>query len=292
MSKKSIKILLILIVLCFFVYKFFDIANTSFSLKKYNMFLNRFLSKEDDKFARDYIELLRERDIDTAASLFNPLYKPADMQLKLSEWADFYNKNEIISMEPTGYYSTSRVDGNNKVTRTSVWYQMQFKEKWAQISVITETESVSGKRTVIGLHYYPISNSLVEINKFNLYNKSLLHYTYFVLAIIMPLFILYLLLICVEIDIKRKWLWFITILICVGKANLNWTTGKVFFQILNFYISFPPCAGITQVSPYAPVIITISLPLGAMIFLAKLYKDKKKKKKEIIKSNIENPSKI
>jgi hypothetical protein len=59
-------------------------------------------------------------------------------------------------------------------------------------------------------------------------------------------------------------LWIIFILIGLAKLNLDWTTGQMGFRLIAFQI---PGAGISKMGLYAPWILSVSVPLGAILFL-------------------------
>lgn len=86
------------------------------------------------------------------------------------------------------------------------------------------------------------------------------------LAILVPLFTLYALILCIRTKIeKKKWLWVIFVLAGIASFSVDWTTGQwrivpLSFQLLGAGASAPP---------YGPWVISVSLPLGAIIFLLK-----------------------
>jgi hypothetical protein len=78
-----------------------------------------------------------------------------------------------------------------------------------------------------------------------------------------PVFIVVSTIVCIRTPIpRRKWLWIIFILVGFGQFELNWTTGdarlKLGIQLLG--------AAATWLGPYAPMILSVSLPVGAAVF--------------------------
>jgi hypothetical protein len=62
---------------------------------------------------------------------------------------------------------------------------------------------------------------------------------------------------------RRKWLWILFILFGVGKFSVNWTTGQWGIALLVvqlFSVS-------SQAEFFGPWIISVSLPIGAILFL-------------------------
>jgi hypothetical protein len=94
--------------------------------------------------------------------------------------------------------------------------------------------------------------------------KNLLQYVTLSFAILIPIFTLYVLVLCIRTKMeKRKWLWIIFIIIGIGKFTVNWTTAQWQFAPLSFQFF-----GASAFAPmYSAWLISISLPLGAIVFL-------------------------
>ena len=61
-----------------------------------------------------------------------------------------------------------------------------------------------------------------------------------------------------------KWLWIIFILVGFCVLSLNWSTGEVAIQIVTIRV---PVVTPGRAGPYAPWTLTVSVPLGAIVFL-------------------------
>jgi len=174
-----------------------------------------------DNLARDFFKALHQRNYGKIKTLLSPRILKPDMEANLETLASFLDKGRPISLEVAGWQVTKFK--NEKQTR--VTYQYQFKDSWLLASVLIE--SVSGKQSIMGIQMNPIPKSLQEKNKFTLSGKKAPHYIFLALAVIVPIFILYSLVLCVRIKTKRKWLWIIFILFGIGNLTLNWTTGQI-----------------------------------------------------------------
>jgi hypothetical protein len=118
--------------------------------------------------------------------------------------------------------------------------------------------------TIDGFNVQPIKDSLENMNKFTFDGKGALYYLVFSLAIAIPVFIIYTTVLCARTKIeKRKWLWLIFILCGLTNFSLNWTTGEWRFLPMQFELLG---AGFFSV-PYGPWILSVGLPLGAVVFL-------------------------
>ena len=121
-----------------------------------------------------------------------------------------------------------------------------------------------GHEKLIGFHFQPLSDRLEHLNKFSLNGKPVLNYLMLLLAVLIVIFVLATLLACIRTRIpKRKWLW--CIFVCLGFVgiSLNWTNGVVSIDPIRVYI---PGVTVTAASPYAPWVITVSVPIGAILF--------------------------
>jgi hypothetical protein len=84
-------------------------------------------------------------------------------------------------------------------------------------------------------------------------------------AIFVPLITLWALVSCVRTKLKgRKWPWVLFILLGIGKFAVNWTTGAWEFAPISVQLF-----GASATAPfYGPWTVAVSLPLGAIAFLA------------------------
>jgi hypothetical protein len=218
----------------------------------------KFTSPEDETIATNYIALLRQRQ-------FGPIEKDVDPSLKsvftqdlLEKMADAIPRQDLVSVKVVGA-NAFHGDGINKV---NLAFEYEFQTNWLLINVATQKKD--GVLTIIGFHIHPLPDSLENLNKFTLAGKNFLQYATLAFAILIPLFSLYALVLCIRTKIKkRKWLWIIFILIGIGSFTVNWTTGQCHVQPLSFQLlgasSFAP--------PFGAWLISVSLPLGAILFL-------------------------
>ncbi|MBQ0945532.1 hypothetical protein KAK07_19490 [Ideonella sp. 4Y16] len=117
------------------------------------------------------------------------------------------------------------------------------------------------------MHVTPRSTSLEAENAFTFDGKSALHYAVLVLAVGIPLFVVYALIACVRTQIpKRKWLWLLFVAVGMVQFRFNWTTGA--WGVHPFSVALLG-AGFAKAGPVAPYIFTLAFPLGAFVFLMK-----------------------
>ena len=108
--------------------------------------------------------------------------------------------------------------------------------------------------------------SVVRANAFTLENKSPLQFGFLALAVLSPLIVVIALIsLARSMRVRRKGLWMVGMVIGVGAMTMNWTTGAVALHPL-----FVDPFGLWVLhadTPAAPWILTVSLPLVALIYL-------------------------
>lgn len=236
--------------------------------------MKRMTPKEDEAISRKYVDELRHDRFDDIEQDMDPGLKESSLRSKLISMAAMFPAQEPISSKVVGFRTST-----GPVHRTEVTLEYEFPDKWLLASVVTEKNG--GGRTIVGFHVTPIEDSLENVNRFTLVNKGASQYGVLLLAILAPVLSLYSLLRCIMADMgKKKWLWLIFILLGVGKLSVNWTTGQLFFMLLA--IQAPVSGANTQL--YGPWFVYVSLPLGAIIFLAAHQDSQKEFKDPLAKS--------
>ena len=177
---------------------------------------------------------------------------------KLRELAGYFPSGEPMSTTLIG----SQVHLMNSVWHGNFTFEYEFQDGWALANAILQRSD--NELRVLGVGVYQTEASQKEINRFTLAQKSLIHYVVFTLAVVVPLFILVTLVVCIRTPIQRKkWLWAVFVLLGVGSLNLNWTTGEYAVQLMSFNLF-----GATAMAsgPYGPWVLSIGIPLGAIVF--------------------------
>jgi hypothetical protein len=223
--------------------------------------MNRIAPDDDEALAQDYFDALRARDFGTATRLLDPQFVQPGLESKLAAVADFLDRGEPSSVELVGCNVVSSADKR----RSQLTYQYRFADSWLLAAITIDT--VGATKTVLGVTVNPIPRSLQELNAFTFSGKGARHYAMLFFAAAIPLFILATLVLCIRTKLRRrKWLWIIFILLGFSRLSLNWTSGQLFFNPLSFNVQLFGVA-IVKYGPYAPWMIDISLPLGAIVFL-------------------------
>lgn len=228
-------------------------------------FMKKMVPEADDTFARNRIDQLRQgrfeqiqRELDASISDPNPPQTLSTME----------------RMFPAGEpKSVKAVDikfiENQGSSTHSLTLEYEFSEAWLLVNIAIKR--ADGRSTISAFNVTRIADGLENINRFSLVGKSGLQYLVLFLALALPLFTFYALLLCLREKRKNfKWLWAVFILLGVGEFTINWTTGELSFRLLAVHI---PCASLTAVPAYGPWVIAVSLPLGAVLFMARRSKN-------------------
>jgi hypothetical protein len=216
------------------------------------------IPKQESEFARDYLLRLQARDFEHIKKHIDPSVEAEVTDEKLLEVAEYFPSGDLLSAELIGS-QVNVVDGN---WRGNFSFEYQFAGGWALANVVLKKSDEN--LSVIGFNVYRTEASQKELNKFNLGGKSALQYLVLASAVLAPLFVLVTTYFCIRTPIpKRKWLWVIFVLMGIGSISINWSTGQFDFQPLS--IKWFAASAMTA-GPYAPWVISASIPLGAIIF--------------------------
>jgi len=210
--------------------------------------------------AKSYINLLRQKNFEQIEKDTDQSIKSPNLHSTLVEMAEMIPNHDPDSVKVVG----SHVFNGPEVSTTNIAFEYQFQQKRLLINVATQKKK--GITTIVGFNVNPITDTMVNLNRFTLSGKSPVHYTVLALAVIIPLFTLFTLIVCIRTKIeKRKWLWVIFVLSGLAIFSIDWTTGQWSFNPL--YVQF---LGASAFAPmYGSWKVGISLPLGAIVFLLK-----------------------
>lgn len=222
---------------------------------------NPMVPKEEAAFAESFLERLRAHDLEYVMSHADPALMEKTSQADIRAVADYFPAGATRSSELIG----SQVNVINGQWHGSFTFEYEFDDGWAVASV--SLRRVGEALRVTGFHVYQTGMSQKQFNAFELGGKSALQYAVLLLAVGVPVFILVTLIACIKTPMaKRKWLWVIFILGGIGTLSLNWTTGAYETNLLQ-YLLFGAAA--FAASEHAPWIISVGVPVGAILFWMK-----------------------
>jgi len=223
--------------------------------------MDKIVAPEDDQLAREMIERLQSRDLDFVVERIGPSVLGDDPMGAVQELYDYLDHEACKSVELVGCNVVSRGDHR----RSDLTYQLEYPDSWYVAGIVIQT--VNGDQKVLGFHLDRLAASLEELNAFSFRNKGAAHYLTLILAVSVPLFIVFALVVCIRTKVRLKALWIIFILLGVGKVSLNWATGQLITgTLLSFHVQLLG-AGVFRAGPYAPWVLSVSFPQGAVLFL-------------------------
>lgn len=233
----------------------------------------KFISPEDAAFADQYLGWLSGGDFDKAIEILDPNMKPQMIPLKdsfqkaLTEVKTF--EKAMIGCNVNYFKST----GGSK-RNVNLSYEWSSPNAWYTGNLAWQ--EIGNTKTVYGLHISPLTAPLEKIHAFSLSQKGIGHWFFLIVGIINPILILWALIACIRTKIpKRKWLWILFMIVGFFQFTMDWTSGELSGFIYKSADGFKinPISfqlfgsGFNRATDYSPWLLTISLPLGALIFL-------------------------
>lgn len=214
---------------------------------------------EDVASAKAYFELLRLGQFEQIEKDLDSSIKSPDMHAKLAGIAAL-----IPVQNPESIRIISVNIPCNGAGTCNTYMVLEYRYLWERLLLNVVIKNEGGESSIMGIHIRNVSESAIEANRFTFLDKGLSQYAVFFGAVLFPLFTVYTLFLCVrESRIgKRKWLWAVFIAMGIGQFGVNWTTGQLGFYLLSVQVL---SAG-WHAQLYGPLVISVSLPLGAVLF--------------------------
>ena len=208
------------------------------------------------------VENLRHQKIDVVEQEATESSRHQDLPTILSRMAAAFPAGEPKLIRSVGYDVT--VGGSGDMSYFAS-YEYQFPERWVLVRL--EWQRLGGKLRLNGVNIELLKASVEDTNAFTFGGKGLVNYVIVCLAVLAPLFTLYTLFLCLRTKgLKWKWAWAVFILIGVGSLSLDWTTGSSKLTLLSLKL-----LSVSWVrSGVGPWVISVGLPLGALLFLWRL----------------------
>jgi len=221
--------------------------------------IESFADDAKEQIAQSYIQRLIDGD---ATTLIQELHPSLRSENELAQFA------KMRALIPAGKPDVTNLIGYNsfnsaELRRYNLTYQFGYGTTWIVINTAW-TELPEGKRQIVGMNVYPLSEPLQKTHAFTFKRAGPLHYVIFAAAILMPIFTIVTLVVCIRTKLaRRKWLWIVFILFGLGQVSLNWTSGQLGFSLLSILL-FSGSAMASSI--YSPWLISVSLPVGAILF--------------------------
>ncbi|MGA0572791.1 hypothetical protein ACO2Q9_18910 [Variovorax sp. VNK109] len=222
---------------------------------------DKMIPQEEAEIGKKVISQLAARDYGAIESQLVAELKTPQLRGQLKQMAQMLPAESPKSVKTVGTQTFKTTD----LTNYHLTYEYEYAQAW--IIASTSLQRRGGKLVLTALHVLPQDQSLITKNRFTIEGKGPAHYTVLAMAVAIPLFVVFALVICIRTPIaKRKWLWVLFVALGFAQFQFNWTDGAWGIQPLSFLLLG---AGFTKAGPAAPYIFALAFPLGAVIFLAK-----------------------
>jgi len=227
--------------------------------------IQKAVPKEADTLARDFIAAIETKNSDAALKLIEPQVRKEATE-KIKSIVQLFVDGKPRQVKPVGVRAQKK--GEERLIQVS--YQLYYPDK-AIITTLVILETPKD-RFIVSARLDPIKEPLEKLYAFKLFGKSFFHYIVLLLAIIVPLFIVYTLWQCVQSSVKWKWAWAVAIVLAFFPIYLDWTTGRAFIRLVSVLFF-----GVSVVNQkYSPLILAVGIPIGAIVFYFKyLFKKNK-----------------
>jgi|GEM_PF-279651 hypothetical protein len=223
--------------------------------------LDKIVPKEEAAIAKDLVDKLAAKDYSAVEEKLDPRLRTPETRRKLEEMARLLPAEKPSSIRAVG----ANILSTESTKTSNLTFEYQYGTGWILANAVLERHADTV--TLKELHILPRTQSLEEENRFTLRAKSASHYLVFGLAIAIPLFVLYALVLCIRTRIpRRKWLWILFVMVGFFEVQFNWTTGAWGVQAFAAALFG---AAFTKSGPVAPYIRTLAIPVGAIVFLAR-----------------------
>jgi len=222
---------------------------------------DKMVPQEEASAAKQLIAKVAAREFTAVEAQLAANLRTPEIRAKLEGLSRAVPAGEPSTIQAVGAYTMHSTSG----TTYDLTFEYRYPDSWLLANVVLER--TEGKLTVQGLHLTPRTVSLEAENGFTFQGKGALHYLVFALTVAIPVFIVYVLVVCAKTKIpKRKWLWLLFVAIGLVQFQFNWATGAWGLNPISFSLLG---AGFVKAGPVAPCIFTVAFPLGAILFLAR-----------------------
>lgn len=215
---------------------------------------------EDEQAARNYVDLLRRGDFDTITRDIDPSMQSAISRGTLEKMASILPAQDPIAVKVVGA-NTLNAPG---VEQNNVALEFQYPEGYVLVGVGLRKANTG--TTLAGFSVTPLPDSLANLNSFKFEGRSPLQYTVLILAVIVPLFMIYAVALCAYTPMEtwKKAAWIFACVVGVGRFTIDWTFGIWTLKPLSLLLlgtaAYAPPHGAWQIS--------VALPIGAAVFFA------------------------
>ncbi|MBE9528494.1 MAG: hypothetical protein IME99_04570 [Proteobacteria bacterium] len=230
------------------------------------LFIESRLPEEADRFSRTFITHISTGEIDAAFVLMNKEVRDEATRKAIEDAVGTLAKTgKIVKIELIKFIN-SKAYLTKKNKRTYLRYQIEMDKGYVHATALVH--NTGPDFMISGFFLEPLPSHLAEYNTFEFKGKSVGAYVMLLLAVVVPLFILYSLYLCLTVKgVPQRYKWFIFIFFGFTSFVFNWTNGLWGFQLLTLHVVG---ATVLRDGIYGPWMLTVYVPVGAILFHRKL----------------------
>jgi len=223
------------------------------------------LDPAQDAATRAVFDQVKRRDFASVEARLSPRLRTAVTDARLQVQAALIPDPPPQAVKLVNF-ETADVQGGRQ---TSVVREYLYPDRLLVVSTAIR-EQTGQPAQILAFNIQAVGRAALAVGRFSLRGKSTTQYFLLGLAVLIPL-----LLICAlgvlarDAKARFKWLWTPFMIVGFMKLSVNWATGAVLFQPLGVVLfGASVTRGPLDVSPW---IVSISLPLGALVYLGRVW---------------------
>lgn len=221
--------------------------------------------KEADEFAQLFISDLVKGRVENYKQKVDTLLMPQNEFDSIPIICGFLKGLPVHDVRILDYsYSKTHVSGSPVVYMFQLFYHCQI-ENHQMVFLIT-LKKENEKFLIAGFDAKNLLKPLAELNSFNFWGKSIWHYLFFLMAVLIDIFMLltFILLLLTKMDRKQKILWVVVVLLLAFPTiRLDWNNGQFDFHLFSFHFFG---SSLSRPHLYSHWLLSLNLPLGAIFF--------------------------
>jgi hypothetical protein len=223
------------------------------------------LDPRSDAASQQVFEQARRHDFAAIEARLPPRLRTAVADARLQAQAALIPDQTPLRVKLARFQSVSA----GATRRTSTTREYFYPDRILVVTTLI-SETPGQPPQVLGFNVQPFARTALAFGRFELAGKSSMQYFLLGLAAAIPLLlVLALARLAQDRSTRWKWAWTLFILIGVTRISVNWTTGLLLFQPLAVVLLGAAVErGPLDVSPW---IVTVSLPLGALVYLGRAW---------------------
>ncbi len=216
---------------------------------------------EDIEFAKHFVSLFPQHNTAEIEKEFASSGDHDALKAVIPKMIALYPPGKLknISVTWNETFQTSTGSGSQTSVLINLIYEFDGP---GDLGVRIQTARENGRIVIENAYFQPLPHALVASNGFSFAGKGPLHYVVLLLAVAIPLLMIYALIKLWRSKTMRwRWAWTIFILLGFFKFTFNWTTGYYSLSLLSLQLLG---VSVLRASQYQPWLVALSVPVGAL----------------------------